>query len=47
MLTITALALATFKLFVDVDVKRVVSQEDIIESAKQVLIPPKLMGEVS
>jgi len=37
MLTITAIALAAFKLFVATDIKRVVSTEDIIEGAQKAL----------
>lgn len=46
-LTITAIALATFGLFIDVDVKRVVSKEDIIESARRVIIPAELLNDAS
>ena len=46
MLTVTAIALATFKLFVDTDIKRVVSIEDILDGAMHTLIPPELTDEI-
>lgn len=35
--TVTAIALATFRLFVETDIKTVISELDIIEGANQVL----------
>ncbi len=43
--TITAIALATFQLFVATDIKRVIPVEDIIEGASHILAP--LESEIS